>query len=48
MVAVVQTPQVISKGELTRSGRYTGEVVYVYAYDVAYELTRSGRTFVIG
>jgi hypothetical protein len=24
----------------SRVGRYTGEVVYIYAYDVAYEMNR--------
>ena len=36
----VQLPQATPKGEVALRRRYTGEVVYVYAYDVAYELTR--------
>jgi hypothetical protein len=37
---IIQQPQAHSKGASAMPRRYTGEVVYVYAYDVAYELSR--------
>ncbi len=40
MEATVQEPKTYPRSESTQTRRYTGEVVYVYAYDVAYELTR--------
>ena len=41
MTAPVQTLQTSAQpGEVSSVRRYRGEVVYVYAYDVAYELTR--------
>lgn len=36
------------KPETRRSPRYTGEVVYVYAYDLAYEMTRKPVTQLLG
>lgn len=40
MVPTVQQPQLQRSGESARARRYTGEVVFIYAFDVAYELTR--------
>jgi hypothetical protein len=40
MVPTVQQPQLQPKSDSPRIRRYTGEVVFVYAFDVAYELTR--------
>jgi len=40
MEATIQEPKARPRSESTQTRRYTGEVVYVYAYDVAYELTR--------
>lgn len=41
MVSVVQQPGRSARAEAPRSvQRYTGEVVYVYAFDVAYEMSR--------
>ena len=40
MAANVQQPIAQPKGASALPRRYTGEVVYVYAFDVAYELTR--------
>ena len=40
MEANIQKPHTKPKSELAMRRRYTGEVVYVYAYDVAYELSR--------
>src|SRR6187551_3271213 len=48
MVARIQQLQPELKGDATRPRRYTGEVVYVYAYDVAYELTREPITELLG
>lgn len=48
MEANVQKPLTKPKGELAVRRRYTGEVVYVYAYDVAYELTRQPITELLG
>jgi hypothetical protein len=39
MVSTVQPPQVVVPSRGARK-RYAGEVVYLYAYDVAYEMTR--------
>ncbi len=36
----VQQPQSTPKSKAALRRRYTGEVVYIYAFDVAYELTR--------
>ena len=36
----VKEPLLRPKGELALGRRLTGEVVYIYAYDIAYELTR--------
>src|SRR6266487_5198965 len=40
MEATIQEPKAYPRSESTQTRRYTGEVVYVYAYDVAYELKR--------
>lgn len=48
MVAPIQQLQTQYKGESARPRRYTGEVVYVYAYDLAYELTREPVTELMG
>lgn len=42
MVAPIQQPELQSQSKtaMPRARRYQGEVVYVYAYDVAYELSR--------
>jgi hypothetical protein len=48
MVATIQQLQTPSKSGTTRSARYTGEVVYVYAFDVAYELVREPITHLLG
>lgn len=41
MEANVQIPHTKPAGATTSRRRYTGEVVYVYAYDVAYDLNRA-------
>ena len=40
MAVMVQTPQDVVPSRGARSKRYVGEVVYLYAFDVAYEMTR--------
>ena len=40
MVSVNQPQAVERKSALPKVKQYTGEVVYIYAYDVAYEMTR--------
>src|SRR5262245_8848907 len=47
MAVTVQQPQV-QPAASTAYPRYVGEVVYVYAYDVAYELTREPVTQLLG
>ena len=39
MSKAAQQPQLLHRGEVLKK-RYTGEVVYIYAYDVAYEMSR--------
>ncbi len=48
METTVQTPLPRPAGDTTLHRRYTGEVVYVYAYDVAYELIREPITELLG
>jgi len=40
IASVDQTKTPERKSSLTRVKRYAGEVVYIYAFDVAYEMTR--------
>src|SRR5436190_15412495 len=39
MIAAMEQPQSLER-KPTQTQRYVGEVVYIYAYDVAYEMTR--------
>lgn len=48
MEANIPKPLTKPKSELAMRRRYTGEVVYVYAYDVAYELSREPITELLG
>lgn len=48
METTVQTPLPRPASDTTLRRRYTGEVVFVYAYDVAYELTREPITELLG
>src|SRR5437764_8712713 len=42
MIASVDQPKILErpKASLPQVKKYTGEVVYIYAFDVAYEMTR--------
>src|SRR6478672_9762078 len=40
MASVTSHPQVATRAAEPRVSRYVGEVVYMYAFDVAYEMTR--------
>src|SRR6476660_6259427 len=40
MASVTSHPQVAARASEPRVSRYIGEVVYMYAFDVAYEMTR--------
>jgi hypothetical protein len=48
METTVQTPLPRPASDTTLRRRYAGEVVFVYAYDVAYELTREPITELLG
>src|SRR5436190_11565172 len=39
MIAAMEQPQSLER-KPTQTQRYVGEVVYIYAFDVAYEMTR--------
>src|SRR6478672_11959853 len=41
MASVTSHPQVATRAAEPRVSRYVGEVVYMYAFDVAYEMTRT-------
>ena len=41
-------PVTREKGASARTKRYTGEVVYIYAFDVAYEMNRQPVTYLLG
>jgi hypothetical protein len=47
MVSTVQSGKIAVSNRRTRK-RYVGEVVYIYAFDVAYEMTREPVTAVLG
>ncbi len=49
MNAIIQSPTITGRDSTSlRARRYTGEVVYVYAYDVAYEMSREPVARLLG
>jgi hypothetical protein len=48
MITTALQPLATPGREFTARKRYRGEVVYIYAYDVAYEMTRESVTSVLG
>jgi hypothetical protein len=48
MVAQVSQTEFVRRAETARPRRYLGEVVYVYAYDIAYELSREPLVQLLG
>ena len=48
MVAPVSTTEIPRRTETAKPRRYVGEVVYVYAYDIAYELKREPLAQLLG
>jgi len=48
MAVTVQQPQDVVPSRGARTKRYVGEVVYIYAFDVAYEMTREPVREVLG
>src|SRR3954452_19686857 len=48
MASVTSHPQVLPRATEPRVSRYVGEVVYMYAFDVAYEMTRQPVRCLLG
>ena len=48
MVAIIKQPEPLLHAPTPRRKRYVGEVVYMYAYDVAYEMSREPVSLLLG
>ncbi len=48
MVAIIKQPEPLLPAPTSRCKRYAGEVVYMYAYDVAYEMSREPVESLLG
>src|SRR5689334_14084070 len=48
MTPPLETRPAVSPASSSRTERFTGEIVYIYAFDVAYDMKREGVTQLLG